>query len=116
MKIKFTAFLICCFAFVSTASAQAIIKTPSEAAQGLYQAWSKKKRKTAQNFAREEAINKLFDARRQTMKFKGCTKREEGDFECIYEKPKNDLSLAMIVKIFRAGYRVVSISFSSEAI
>lgn len=116
MKIKITALLICCLALVSTASAQTIIKTPPEAAQGLYRAWSKKNRKTARNFAREEAVEKLFGTRRQTMRFKGCTKREEGDFECIYENAKNDLSLAMIVKIYRAGYRVAAVSFASEAI
>lgn len=116
MKIKFTAFLLCCLALASTASAQTIIKTPSEAAQGLYQAWSKKKRKTARNFAGEPAVNKLFDTRRRAMKFKGCARREEGDYECVYEDAKNDLSLAMIVKVFRAGCRVTSVSFSSEAI
>ncbi|HEX8734390.1 MAG TPA: hypothetical protein VF721_03655 [Pyrinomonadaceae bacterium] len=116
MKIKFIALLLCCLTMISTVPAQTIIKTPEEAAQGLYRAWSRKNRKTAQNFARAEAINKLFETRRQTMKFKGCAKREEGDYECIYEDAKNDLSLAMIVKFFRAGARVASVSFSSEAI
>jgi len=116
MKIKFIALLLCCFAMISTVPAQTLIKTPEEAAQGLYRAWSKKNRKTAQNFAREEAVKKLFETRRRTMKFKGCTKREEGDIECIYKNSKNDLSLAMIVKFFRAGARVTSVSFSSEAI
>jgi hypothetical protein len=116
MKIKFIALLLCCLTMISTAPAQTIIKTPEEAAQGLYRAWSKKNRKTARNFAGEEIVKKLFDTRRQTMKFKGCTKREEGDFECRYEDSKNDLRLAMIVKFFRAGARVTSVSFSSEAV
>ena len=95
---------------------QTIIKTPQEAAKGLYQAWSQKSRKTAEKFARAEAINKLFGVNRHPMTFKGCTKRDEGDYECIYENKKLDLSFAMIVKMFRVGYRVTSISFSSEAI
>jgi hypothetical protein len=48
------------------------------------------------------------------MLFKGCQKREEGDFECLYENKKLDLTMAMIVKNFRSGYRVTEISFSSE--
>src|SRR5688572_13732606 len=111
-------FAVALFSALTTtpAAGQTIIKTPQEAAQGLFQTWSRKQKKTSQNFARQEAIEKLFGVRKQKMTFKGCTKREEGDFECIYENKKNDLSLAMIVKIYRAGYRVASVSFSSEAI
>lgn len=114
--MKIFAFLILiCFVSIGVYG-QAIIKTPRAASEGLYQAWNKKNRKTAEIYARQEAIDKLFGVRRRTMKFKGCTKREEGDFECIYLDKKIDLSMAMIVKIFRIGYRVVSVSFSSEAI
>ena len=49
------------------------------------------------------------------MVFKGCSKREEGDFECLYEDRKNDLTLAMLTKMTRRGYRIKSLSFSSEA-
>lgn len=95
---------------------QTIIKIPQEASDGLYQAWRGKRKAAAANFARQEAIDKLFSVRRQKMTFKGCTKSERGEFECVYENKKLDLSLAMIVKSYRAGYRVASVSFSSEAI
>ena len=98
------------------ANNQTIIKTPEEAAKGLYKAWISRSRRTADKFARTEAVDKLFGVNRHTMTFKGCHKREEGDFECIYKNQKLDLSFAMIVKIFRAGYRVTSVSFSSEAV
>lgn len=93
-----------------------IIKTPQEAAKGLYQAWSRKSRRTAEKFARAEAIDKLFGVQRHSMVFKGCTEHGKFEYECIYQNKKLDLSFAMIVKSFRAGYRVASVSFSSEAI
>lgn len=90
-------------------------KTPRVAAQGLYNAWSKKSRKTARNFAASEAVEKLFGVKWRKMQFKGCAKREEGDFECIYEDKKLDLTLAMLTETTRRGYRIKSLSFSSEA-
>lgn len=117
MKTCFVPLMIFCLALPFYP--QTIIKTPQEASRGLYQAWSKKQRKTAQKFARVEAVEKLFDTRWRTMKFKGCTKREAdegGGYECIYEDAKIDLTIAMIVKIFRVGYKVTEVSFSSEAI
>ena len=95
---------------------QTIIKTPQEASRGLFHAWSKKQKSTAQKYARQEAVKKLFGVRPQKMIFKGCKKREEGDYECLYENKRLDLTMAMIVKIFRVGYKVTEISFSSEAI
>ena len=110
-------FLVFCFtSALFSAYPQTIIKTPQEASKGLYQAWSKRQRKAVQNYARAEAVEKLFSARRQNMVFKGCTKLEEGDYECIYENKKLDLSVAMLVKIYRVGYRVAEVSFSSEVI
>ena len=108
--------LIVCFSMISISAKQTIVKTPPEAAKGFYQAWSKKSRKTATKFAEKDAIDKLFGVNRHPLTFKGCTKNDEGNFECIYENKKLDLSFAMIVKSFRSGYRVTSISFSSEAI
>jgi hypothetical protein len=118
MKMKLSsALILICFACVSiNVQGQKIIKTRQTAAQGLYQAWSKKRRKTAQNYAPQDAIDKLFGVTRRAMKFKGCSKMEEENLECIYEDKKNDLSVAMIVKIFGVGCRVTEVSFSSEAI
>jgi hypothetical protein len=92
-----------------------IFKTPTAAAQALYGAWSAKNRTKAQQAASTEAVEKLFSVKRRVMKFKGCQKREEGDFECLYEDKKNDLQMAMLLEISRRGYRINSISFSSEA-
>jgi hypothetical protein len=117
MKTILILFLIFSTVSVSFAEvSQPVIKTPAAAAKGLFQAWSKKQRLAAQTYGRAEAVEKLFSVRQQKMTFKGCTKREEGDFECIYENKKIDLSIAMIVKIFRAGYKVTEVSFSSEAV
>jgi hypothetical protein len=117
MKSCLALLMIFCMVSVSFgATAQTIIKTPQEAAKGFFQAWNSKNQKAAQKYARAAAIEKLFGVRRQKMIFKGCTKREEGDYECIYENKKLDLSMAMIVKIFRVGYKVTEVSFSSEAI
>jgi hypothetical protein len=93
-----------------------IIKTPQAASNGLFQSWSAKNKIRAQKFARNEAVDKLFSINSQRMTFKGCSKREEGDYECVYENKKLDLTMAMIVKMFRSGYRVTEVSFSSEAI
>ena len=121
MKKLISAFLVLSFGIVSISARattnQTIIKTPQEAANGLYQAWSIKNKTRAQKFGRAEAVDKLFGVRRQKMTFKGCTKRaDEGDYECLYENKKLDLTMAMIVKIFRVGYKVTELSFSSEAI
>jgi hypothetical protein len=62
------------------------------------------------------AVRKLFSVRWRKMVFKGCRKREESDYECLYEDRKNDLSLAMLTRITRRGYLIESLSFSSEAI
>src|SRR5690349_11472316 len=119
MKNLISGLLILSLAAVSVSATslnQIVVKTPQDASNGLYQAWRVKNKTKARKFGREEAVDKLFGTRQRAMKFKGCTKRDEGDFECIYEDKKIDLSVAMIVKIFRSGYRVTSLSFSSEAI
>ena len=50
------------------------------------------------------------------MKFEGCSRRDEGGFECIYRDKKLDLSIAMIVDggVSAGGYNVTSVNFSSE--
>jgi hypothetical protein len=112
---KFAALLMI-FCFSAPLYPQTIVKTPQDAARGLFQAWGKRQRRAARNYARAEAVEKLFGVRRQQMIFKGCAKREEGDYECLYENKKLDLTMAMIVEIFRVGYRVTEVSFSSEAV
>jgi hypothetical protein len=121
MKKISTLFIICIFAYGSLFAAgpavgQTIVKTPDAAAKGFYRAWRTKSFKSARNYAEAGAIDKFFGVRRHVLTFKGCTKNDEGDFECIYENSRLDLSFAMIVKSFRRGYRVASITFSSEAI
>ena len=119
MKTIFAVFLIfnlaCAAVFPSATRAQTANKTPTSAAQGLYNAWSKNNRRAARGFAAAGAIEKLFGVNRRKMQFKGCAKREEGDFECIYEDKKLDLSMAMLTEKTRRGYRIKSLSFSSEA-
>jgi hypothetical protein len=119
MKNFISGLLILSLAALSVFAAppnQTVVKTPQDASNGLYQAWRAKNKTKARNFGRAEAVEKLFGVRQRAMKFKGCTKRDEGDYECIYEDKRIDLSVAMIIKIFRSGYRVTSVSFSSEAI
>jgi hypothetical protein len=121
MKFCLVAILLGCLAAnaiaarTSLSSSQQIFKTPDETAQTLYNAWRTKNRFKAQAAATNEAIEKLFGVKRRVMKFKGCHKREEGDFECLYEDQKNDFQMAMLVEVSRRGYRIKSVSFSSEA-
>jgi hypothetical protein len=119
MKIPYN-FVPCCLAFAMLftlrTECQTTVKTPAQAAKTLYGAWQAKSRAKAKTVANDEAVEKLFSVRWRKMSFKGCTKREEGDFECRYEDIKNDLSLAMLTQINRCGYRIKTLSFSSEAI
>lgn len=115
-KFAIVLILVCC-AFVAALplSGQTIFKEPSDAATTLYKAWRARNRSKAENAADAEAVKKLFTARRRTMKFTGCTKREKGDFECIYKDRKNDLTLAMLTRVTRRGFRIRSLRFSGEA-
>ena len=97
-------------------ASQNAAKTPQAAAKGLYLAWKTKNFKTAIKFADVNAVDKLFTVKRHPMTFKGCTKNDDGDFECIYENTKLDISFAMVVKKINTSHRVESISFSSETI
>ena len=91
-------------------------KDPASAARALYAAWHLKNRRSARRVADKDAVSKLFSTRWRAMRFKGCTRRDEGGFECIYVDPKIDLSIAMIVDggASAGGYNVASVSFSSE--
>ena len=91
-------------------------KDPKLAAQKLYNAWHARSRRSALKVAEKGAVSKLFSTRWRPMKFEGCTRRDEGGFECIYRDKKLDLSLAMIVDggVSAGGYNVASLSFSSE--
>lgn len=111
MKIRLTLILL---VFFSSANGQ-IFKTPEQAAQNLYAAWQKKSKSKARQVTHDKAIKKLFSVRRQKMVFKGCAKREEGDYECLYENEKNGLTLAMMLVSTRRGFWIKSLSFSSEA-
>lgn len=113
---------VCCAAFMSLQArttlspAQTIFKTPQASARALYQAWRKGNRAAASHAATSGAVEKLFGVRQRKMVFKGCHKREEGDYECLYEDTQNDLTLAMLTEKARGGYRIKSLSFSTEAI
>ena len=114
---------VCCAAFMSLQArttlppTQTIFKTPQASAQALYQAWRKGNRAAASRAATSEAVAKLFGVRQRKMVFKGCHKREEGDYECLYEDTQNDIRLAMLTETTRSGgYRIKSLSFSTEAI
>jgi hypothetical protein len=121
MKRWFGTILFCCLACAAVkaqppaASGQQIFKTPNEAAQSLCAAWRAKNRGKAQQSASPEAVDKLFGVKGRLMKFKGCHKREEGDFECLYEDRRIDFTMAFLVEVARRGYSVRSVSFSSEA-
>lgn len=99
----------------ASAPPRAIFKTADAAAQKLYGAWRAKDKAGAGAAADREAVEKLFSVRRRAMKFEGCQKREEGDFECIYRDARNDISLAMLAAKTLRGYRIKSLSFSTEA-
>jgi hypothetical protein len=65
--------------------------------------------------AGRETVDKLFSVRWRAMRSKGCRRRDEGGFQCIYYDAKNDLSLAINVDGgASAGYGVESVSFSTE--
>ena len=98
-----------------SAPAAGTFKTAGAAAQALYRAWRAKSEAGAAAAAEAEAVEKLFGVPWRAMKFKGCHKREEGDFECVYEDARGDLSLAMLAEVAGRGYRIKSLSFSSEA-
>jgi hypothetical protein len=98
-----------------SAPAHGSFKTADAAARALYRAWRAKSEAGAAAAADAAAVEKLFGVPWRTMKFKGCHKREEGDFECVYEDARNDLSLAMLAEVAGRGYRIKSLSFSSEA-
>lgn len=102
-------------ASVSAPAAAGTFKTADAAARALYRAWRAKSEAGASSAADADAVEKLFSVRWRAMKFKGCHKREEGDFECVYEDARNDLSLAMLAEKAGRGYRIKSLSFSSEA-
>lgn len=92
-----------------------VFRTADEAAQRLYQAWRTKNRAAAASAADAAAWEKLFGVRWRAMRFGGCQKREEGDFECFYSDVRNDLSLAMLAGKTQLGFWIRSLSFSSEA-
>lgn len=101
--------------FSAGASVNATFRTADAAARKLYGAWRAKDRAGAGAAADREAVEKLFAVRWRAMKFKGCHKREEGDYECIYRDARNDISLAMLAANTARGYRIKSLSFSTEA-
>ena len=111
MKIKL---ILLVFVLFVPANGQ-IFKTPEQAAQNLYAAWQKKSKSKARQVTHDAAIKKLFSVRRQKMVFKGCTEREEGDYECLYENKQNGLTLAILLVSTRRGFWIKSLSFSSEA-
>jgi hypothetical protein len=116
MKLAAISILLGCLVLVSvTANAQTIYKKPLQAAQDLYAAWQKKNKTLARRAASDSAVEKLFGVKPRPMNFAGCAKREEGDYECLYQDRKNDLTVAMLVAGGRRGYSVKSLSFSSEA-
>lgn len=100
----------------ASAPPRSIFNTADAAAQKLYAAWRAKDKAGAGAAADKEAVEKLFSVRRRAMKFEGCQKREEGDFECIYRDARNDISLAMLAEKTGRGYRIKSLSFSTEAV
>ncbi|MGI8813009.1 MAG: hypothetical protein ACR2IH_10880 [Pyrinomonadaceae bacterium] len=118
MPKNIVAIFTLCLSLVSFAAIPAFAQTkePAGAARELYRAWHLKNRRSALKVADRDAVGKLFGTRWRAMRFKGCTRRDEGGFECTYFDPKIDLSIAMIVDggVSVGGYNVASISFSSE--
>ena len=65
--------------------------------------------------AERATVGKLFGVRWRAMRPKGCERRDEGGFQCVYYDAANDLSLAInVAGGASAGYGVESVSFSSE--
>ena len=115
IALVFCSVLISIAAHPVASTGQSIFRRPEDAAQALYRAWRKRDRARAEYVSNNEVVDKLFGVRRRVMIFKGCHKREEGDYECLYEDRKNDITLAMLTHVRRRGYIIRSISFSSEA-
>jgi hypothetical protein len=91
------------------------ITEPGVAASRLYEAWHRRNRAAALKVAERETVDKLFGVRWRAMRSKGCQRRDEGGFQCVYYDAKNDLSLAVNVSGgASSGYGVESVSFSTE--
>lgn len=91
------------------------ITDPAVAAARLYNAWKGRNRGTALKVAGRETVDKLLSVRWRAMQSKGCARRDEGGFKCIYYDAKNDLALSIDVDGgASAGYAVESVSFSTE--
>lgn len=102
-------------ASVPAATQRGKIIDPATAAARLYNAWKGKNRVAALKVAGRETVDKLLSVRWRAMRSKGCARRDEGGFQCIYYDAKNDLSLSINVDGgASAGYAVESVSFSSE--
>jgi hypothetical protein len=116
MRSRYFAATIVLAALASPLTSLSQTKDPKLAAQKLYNAWHLKSRRSALKVADKSAVTKLFSTKWRVMKFEGCTRRDEGGFECIYRDKKLDLSIAMIVDggVSVGGYNVSSVSFSSE--
>ena len=91
------------------------ITDPKVAATRLYDAWRRKNRAAALKVAERETVDKLFGVRWRAMRPKGCERRDEGGFQCVYYDSKNDISLAInVAGGASSGYGVESVSFSTE--
>lgn len=111
--------LFFCLVLSFSASAQAVFKTPKDAANALYQAWRTKNKAKARFAARNAAIDKLFSTRFQPKwKFAGCNDEsdtEKGRFQCIYKDSSDDLlSVAFDVFKEKGNWRVRSLTFGAE--
>lgn len=121
MRIVPGAVLLCCLICIPVGASpvapasQSISRRPEDAARTLYRAWRNRNRARASYVSNGAVVDKLFGVRRRAMIFKGCQRSEEGGYECIYEDRKNDITMAMLTETSRRGFRIKSISFSSEA-
>ncbi len=102
-------------AAAATTAQRGKITDPAAAAARLYNAWKGRNRVAALKVAGRETVDKLLGVRWRAMQSKGCARRDEGGFQCIYYDAKSDLALSINVEGgASAGYAVESVSFSTE--
>jgi hypothetical protein len=90
------------------------ISKPETAAQKLYSAWKRNKRREALQVATSAAVNKIF--RNQytgpDWEFNGCEKHGTG-YDCFYRYEGGGVSMR-VMKGTGASYRVQSVSFIAD--
>jgi len=90
------------------------ISKPETAAQKLYSAWKRNRRREALQVASSSAVNKIFRSRYTgpDWEFNGCEKKGAG-YDCFYRYEGGGVSMR-VVKGTGVNYRVQSVTFIAD--